>query len=301
MKIILAKKAGFCFGVKRAIDMVLALKDKSFPNETIFTLGPIIHNHYVIEELKQKGIIPLDEHELDQLDKGVVVIRTHGVAREVEKKLLAKGIQIIDTTCPYVKKVHGRVRFLESRHYQVVILGQANHPEVQGIVGQCEGIPYVIQDIHDISKIANNNERIGVVAQTTMLLPVYQELIGALCLISKEMLSFNTICFTTEARQNEACGLAQYVNKMLVIGGKNSSNSNKLYQVCKAMLNSRAHFIENPSEIDLSWLQNEDIVGITGGASTPHQLIDQTILFLKNHFDVSCVTYNSILTSNPPE
>ncbi len=290
MKIILAKYAGFCFGVERAINTLKELKNNI--NAKIYTIGPIIHNPQVVEDFKKIGIYPIDEEDIDNLSDEYVVIRSHGVSNEVYHKLQNKNLHIIDTTCPYVKNVHKKVEYLEKNNYKVVVLGKRDHPEVEGIIGHCKETPYIINSDDDLDNFPFT-ERIGVVAQTTSISEVFKKFVAGLSLKSTEMLVYNTICDATEKRQSEAIEIAKKCDKMIVIGGKNSSNSNKLKEIAKQYL-EHVFFIETAEELDVLDFSDNDIIGITAGASTPKESINGVLEFLKNNFNVNLEIFQSL-------
>lgn len=284
MKIILAKTSGFCFGVERAINTVMQLKENSDAMTQIFTLGPIIHNPQVVKKLERLQIHPINEHQIDVLSPhDVIVIRSHGISQQVYQKLCDKQLTIIDTTCPFVKNVHRKVEKLEAEHYDIIIIGKADHPEVEGIIGHCHHSPIIINSVAEIDKIEKIPERIGVVEQTTTIQDQVKEIIGVLALRSKEMLVYNTICQATEERQTEALLLTQQVDRMIVVGGKNSSNTTRLYQIC-LQSGKPVVMVESADELDIETFMATDIIGITGGASTHKESIQAVINKLKENF-----------------
>ncbi len=283
MKIMVAKTSGFCFGVERAINKVTQLRENSDPKTRIYTLGPIIHNPQVVHKLEKLGIYPIDEEQIDHLSPDdLIVIRSHGISRKIYQKLCDMHITIIDTTCPFVKNVHRKVEKLEEEQYRVVIIGKLDHPEVEGIIGHCDQPPIIINSVDEIADPIPN--RIGVVEQTTTMQNQVREIVGVLALHCKEMLVYNTICQATEERQNEARLLTQQVNRIIVVGGKNSSNTNRLYQIC-LQSGKPVDMVESAEELDLDTFHSGDLIGITAGASTHHESIQDVIDKLKQKFN----------------
>ncbi|MFN3871040.1 MAG: 4-hydroxy-3-methylbut-2-enyl diphosphate reductase, partial [Aquificaceae bacterium] len=228
-EIIVAQHAGFCFGVKRAISLAEeALKDK---DGNILSMGPLIHNPQEVKRLEEKGLRLLkDEEELSQGDK--VIVRSHGIPPQKERQLLSKGVQIIDATCPFVKAVHEAVIRLCKEGYFVVIVGEKNHPEVVGTLGylqECGGKGVVVENKEDLREILGK-DKVGMVAQTTQNEQFFKEVVGELALWTRELKVINTICNATSERQEDVYSLAPQVDVMLIIGGKNSGNTRRLYE-----------------------------------------------------------------------
>ena len=227
MEVIRAKTAGFCFGVKRAVDTVYEQLEKASESTTIYTYGPIIHNE---EDMKQKGVIVLQsEAELDALTEGTVIIRSHGVEKAIYDKLNAKGIKIVDATCPFVKKIHNIVQKESTNGNYIIIVGNPQHPEVEGIRGWAGIKAVVVQTKEDIDKlIIPENEKACVVSQTTFNYNKFKELVEIILKKSYDVSVLNTICNATKERQTEAQRIAEEVDAMIVIGDKHSSNTQKL-------------------------------------------------------------------------
>ena len=270
MKIILAPNAGFCFGVRRAVDSVYENLNQALP---LYTLGPIIHNPSVVEELNKKGVRVAKT--IEDVTEGKVVIRSHGVGKEVYDKIESKGFEYIDATCPYVKRIHKLVEEYHHNGYDIIIIGEENHPEVIGIKGWCNNQAYVVNNIEDVEKLPEMNKAC-VVAQTTTARSRWDELVKELKHKVKDLKEFNTICYATAQRQKEAESIAKTVDVMLVIGGKNSSNTKKLYNICKSYC-EKTFAIETANDIDFSVFDPKDVVGITAGASTPDWIIKEVI------------------------
>lgn len=273
MEIRVAKTAGFCFGVERAVDKVYEQAGK----KNIYTYGPIIHNETVVEDLEKRGVQVINTiEELDQVREGTVVIRSHGVAKDVYDLMEKKGLQYVDATCPYVKKIHKIVKNASEEGQQVVIIGNGKHPEVEGIKGWCKNEPIVIETMEEMEKISNfNGKKLCIVAQTTFNYKKFQDLVAFLSKKSYDISVFNTICNATEERQAEAKEISREVDAMIIIGGKNSSNTQKLYEISKREC-ANTYYIQTLDDLDFTMF-NESInsVGITAGASTPNNIIKE--------------------------
>lgn len=278
MQIIIADNAGFCFGVTRAVDITLKQKDVERSGKT-YTLGPLIHNKDVVDSLKAKGIYPLNIDEIYKLkEDDAIVIRSHGVTPETIDKIKTTGAKIIDATCPYVASIQRKVRKYHDKGYQIVIVGNKDHPEVIGINGWCYNSAIITKDGSDLVKLP---QRVCIVAQTTERLSNYEQALKVVSEKCKEVVSFNTICSATKERQASAHEVSKDVDLMVVIGGKNSSNSKKLYEICSKNC-SNTIFIENSSELSdeiLSKILINGIerIGVTAGASTPDWVINEVI------------------------
>ncbi len=286
MNIIVSKYAGFCFGVERAIKLALEAAKKY---KKVYTLGELIHNPYEIERLKKFGVVPvnIDYKDIKKFFKkgDVVIIRSHGVPPKVYKDLKEVKAIVIDATCPFVKQVHEKVQTLQKENYPTCIFGDPTHPEVIGIAGYVKN-PFIVKDIDDLKKILKEKlTRLGIVCQTTFKVDLFQTLVSKLVLKVKDIKIFNTICSATSLRQEDAKKLASKVDIMFIIGGKNSSNTSKLYKVCKE-INEKSFFIESEKDIPKDILERIKYekyknIGITAGASTPKWLIEKVIKFLK--------------------
>ena len=276
MEVIRAKTAGFCFGVKRAVDTVYEQLEKASESTTIYTYGPIIHNEEVVKDMKQKGIIVLQsEAELDALTEGTVIIRSHGVEKAIYDKLNAKGIKIVDATCPFVKKIHNIVQKESTNGNYIIIVGNPQHPEVEGIRGWAGIKAVVVQTKEDIDKlIIPENEKVCVVSQTTFNYNKFKELVEILEKKSYDVSVLNTICNATKERQTEAQRIAEEVDAMIVIGDKHSSNTQKLFEICKNACKD-TYYIQTLDDLDMNQLGSVETVGITAGASTPNNIIEE--------------------------
>ena len=275
MKVTLAKSAGFCFGVKRAVDMVYEQIEDA-KERPIYTYGPIIHNEEVVKELAEKGVrVIAEDADLHGLEPGTVIIRSHGVGRKVKEDLENAGFTIVDATCPFVQKIHRYVAKYAEEGYFVLIVGSESHPEVQGIVGWMPNDSYaVISTPQDLEDLALAGEKICIVSQTTFNYNKFQELVEIIRKKGYDILVLNTICNATEERQSEAAMIARDVDAMIVIGGKHSSNTQKLFEICKKECQD-TYYIQTKEDLDLSVLQSISKVGITAGASTPNKIIEE--------------------------
>ena len=270
MEIILAKQAGFCFGVKRATQMAFEAADKG--GET-FTLGPIIHSPQVVQRLEEMGVKVLKD--LSDLDKGTIIIRSHGVTSAEVEQAVQKELEIVDATCPFVKKAQDHVGSLSAAGYDVVVVGDADHPEVQGIVSYAKGRVFVVGSGEEAVRLPKM-AKIGVVAQTTQSLENLRSVVLECLPKAGEIRVFHTICDATAVRQEEAKALAKQVDCMIVIGGYNSANTKRLAEVCTE-LQPRTFHIETAQQLDSGWFAGVGRVGVTAGASTPKWLIDEVM------------------------
>ncbi len=270
MKIILAKQAGFCFGVKRATQMAFEAAGK---NRHTFTLGPIIHSPQVVGKLEELGIKALNS--LAGLDQGTIIIRSHGVKCQELAEARLKNLEVVDATCPFVKKAHEYVKTLSEAGYWVLVVGDADHPEVQGIVSYGGDKVHVVASGDDVKKLPKMN-KIGVIAQTTQAFENLQNVVCECLQRGGEIRVYNTICDATSVRQDEAKALSGQVDCMVVIGGFNSANTCRLLEICRE-IQPRTHHIETASEIKPEWFTGIEAIGITAGASTPKWIIDEVI------------------------
>lgn len=277
MNVTLAKHAGFCFGVQRALEMV---EDEIAQNRgKIYTLGPIIHNEQVVDDLTKRGVEPIAEDaDLSALEPGSIIIRSHGIGRKTMEALMLNDFLIIDATCPFVSKIHKTVMQYSENGYKIIILGDRTHPEVEGIIGWINGDRYeVIETAAQAEAFrAKSDEKICLVAQTTFSHKKFKELVEIIKQKGYYVFALNTICNATEQRQTEAEQIAQEADAMFVIGGKNSSNSRKLFEICKNACEN-TYFLQTVADLDPSVLQSIDNVGITAGASTPDKIIKEVL------------------------
>jgi (E)-4-hydroxy-3-methyl-but-2-enyl pyrophosphate reductase len=271
MKISVVKNAGFCFGVKRAIN--LAFEKAKRTGKKVYTFGPLIHNPQVVEELKREGVHPVQN--LKKIKSGTLIIRSHGVHPRILLEAKKKGLKIIDATCPFVRRAQRNARALHKEGYQVVVVGEAHHPEVQGIIGYAD----------DQAKVINSNtreldffrgKRVGLIAQTTLNLDTFKQVTGKLLEKAKEIKIFNTTCNATANTQKATLEMTKDVDLMIVVGGKNSANTSRLAKLCQEKGKTTYH-IETASELKSRWFKGIRSIGVTGGTSTPNWIINQVV------------------------
>ncbi len=279
MEVILAKSAGFCFGVQRAVDMAY----KEAGKENVYTYGPIIHNEEVVSDLKKRGVSVIDDFSgLESLTGGTVIIRSHGVSKKVTDYLKENNIEIVDATCPFVKKIHNIVETDSKSGNIIIIVGNPVHPEVQGIVGWCVNKPYIIESVSEAEELAvkitkendASEKMISIVSQTTFNNNKFKDIVD---IIRKKLYNVNvyeTICNATAVRQKEAHDIASTVDAMIVIGGRNSSNTQKLYDISRKECEN-TYYIQTLVDLDLTTFESVSRVGITAGASTPNNIIKE--------------------------
>ncbi len=275
MKIIIADDSGFCFGVKRAMEKTLNLAKSN--EKSVHTLGPLIHNNQVIEYLE--GLNVFSVSSIDEVEEGPLIIRSHGVPLSVYEKAKDANTEIIDATCPYVRKVQEIVKIEHESGRQVVILGNPGHPEVIGINGWCQNEAIVINDESNIDSISNC-DRISIVAQTTLNIEKWNRLTNLISNLSKDVRLFNTICSATSNRQKSCIDLSQKADAVLIIGGFHSSNTQKLFELSKKYC-PESHHIETAEQLDFKWLEDVETLGISAGASTPDWIINDVIKKIK--------------------
>jgi len=274
VEVIVAPNAGFCFGVKRAVKLAEESVSLIKGGSRVYTLGPIIHNPQEVERLASNGVKPLEDEELKEGD--AIIIRSHGIPPDKERELVGKGVRVIDATCPYVKAVHEAVCKLSEEGYFVVLVGEKNHPEVVGTLGylkECGGRGAVVESLEDLKGVLGY-DRVGVVSQTTQDERFFKEVVGEIALWAKELKVINTICNATSVRQEDVYAIAPKVDVMVIVGGKNSGNTRRLYTISKA-LNPNSYHVETEEELDPSWFKGARRVGITAGASTPDWIIER--------------------------
>lgn len=278
MEVRIAENAGFCFGVKRAMKMAWdELENKE--DDDIYSLGPLIHNKQAVDKYKEKGLV-----EIDSLDKipndSKLIIRSHGVGKNVYTDSESKNMDIIDTTCPFVKKIHDIVKKFSSKGYRIIVIGNANHPEIIGINGWCDNEAIVINSEEEIdNNLFDPCDKYCVVSQTTANLEFFDKIVNMLKEKINNLTVKNTICFATKERQLSAIDLANEVDCMVVIGGKHSSNTQKLVNICKDIVPTFS--IETKEELNKEMLGGFKVAGVTAGASTPDWIIDEVIEYLK--------------------
>ncbi len=276
MEVIVAKTAGFCFGVERAVNKVYEQIEKT--RQPIYTYGPIIHNEEVVKDLEAKGVkLIADRKELEALTEGegVIIIRSHGVSREVYEIAEKKGLTIVDATCPFVKKIHRLVERECAAGNQVVIIGNEQHPEVEGIKGWGDAHTVVIQTPEEVEDfVPKAGAKLSIVSQTTFNYNNFKELVEKFFKKGYDILVLNTICNATQERQVEAKEIASKVDAMIVIGGKSSSNTQKLYEICLKEC-KHTYYIQTLGDFDPESVNSVRNVGITAGASTPKNIIEE--------------------------
>ena len=274
MEVRLAKTAGFCFGVRRAVDTVYEQVEQA--EGPIYTYGPIVHNEIVVQELEEKGVKVLNsEEELKSLTSGTVIIRAHGVGEKVYELLKQQGVNLVDATCPFVKKIHRIARKEEANGRHILIIGNAKHPEVEGIRGWCEKPAYVVESLEEAENFAlPMGEKLCIVSQTTFNYNKFEDIVEIISKKGYDIIVLNTICSATEERQTDAREIASDVDAMIVIGGSHSSNTQKLFEICKKECEN-TYYIQSLDDLDLKTSQSIRCVGITAGASTPNKIIEE--------------------------
>lgn len=279
MNIKISEKAGFCFGVKRAMGLAWRELCDEHDKQT-YALGPLIHNKQAVEKYEERGLITVDD--IEEIPSDVkMIIRSHGVSKSIYDKADEKGLDVVDTTCPFVKKIHDIVKENYDNGKKIILIGDKNHPEVIGINGWCKNTAITIKTIEEAEALElNNDESYCAVAQTTMNLEVYRKIVEILKTKADDIEFNNTICSSTKARQEAARELASEMDCMIVIGGKHSSNTQKLVGICKEVCPTFA--IETRDDLDVEEIKKYENVGITAGASTPDWIIDDIIEFLKS-------------------
>ncbi|MGN0483297.1 MAG: bifunctional 4-hydroxy-3-methylbut-2-enyl diphosphate reductase/30S ribosomal protein S1 [Lachnospiraceae bacterium] len=275
MQVRVAESAGFCFGVKRAVEQVYEQAEKG--NKPLYTFGPIIHNEEVVNDLKKKGVEVIEDlKELEKLNAATIVIRSHGVSKQVYEKLEKNGFRIVDATCPFVLKIHRIVEEHSSLGEQIVIIGNPTHPEVEGIRGWSDPeYTFVVNSAQEAEKLKlDPHKKVCIVSQTTFNYKKFQDLVEIISKKGYDISVLNTICNATEKRQRESYDIAGCVDAMIVIGGKHSSNTQKLFEICKKECEN-TYYIQTLDDLDLTQFGSVDSVGITAGASTPNNIIEE--------------------------
>lgn len=282
MEIITAQSAGFCFGVQRAVDEVQ--KQIVSGKKPVYTYGPIIHNQQVVDSLAACGVIVIhSEEELRGIHEGTIIIRSHGVARRIQNIMEHSGAVIIDATCPFVKKIHGIAEEAGKNGEVLIIAGNPDHPEVQGIMGWTDGEVYVVRDEKEMADLElAPGSRAVLVAQTTYNKTKFEDIVAIFTKKEYSISVKNTVCSATDRRQTETRDIASKVDAMVVIGGRHSSNTQKLYQISSEKCR-HTYFIETPDDLDMRPFQSFSRVGITAGASTPKSLIEEVTLHVRRN------------------
>jgi 4-hydroxy-3-methylbut-2-enyl diphosphate reductase len=270
--IVVARFAGYCYGVERALRLTgEALESAPAP---VTTLGPIIHNPSVVGSLRERGVDVIDE--VDEATVGTLIVRTHGVSPDVIAHARSRHLNVVDATCPFVSVAQRKAAALREAGYAVVILGERDHPEVVGLEGFAGADAVVVEDAAGLPLDRLRGRRVGVVVQTTQTRANLSALAAALAPVARELLVFNTVCDATEKRQSAACELADEVDVVVVVGGRNSANTARLAQLCAA-IEPRTFHIESAVELRPDWLEGARRIGVTAGASTPDEEIEATV------------------------
>lgn len=276
MRILKIPNYGFCFGVKRSIDIAhkVITESKKLP---VYTYGPLIHNPQVIKQLEMEGIVPITSFK--RIKPGKLIIRSHGVTPEVIKSARSRGFEVIDATCPFVKRAQNYAGELYKQGYKVLVVGEAQHPEVQGIMGQIDFKGQVIKDLESIEKI-KRAKKLGIVAQTTLSPQTFAEVIANILPKAEEIRVYNTICGAVISRQQNTLKIAGKVKLMIIVGGRNSANTLRLAEISKEK-GCEIYHIETKDELKPEWFSNVVSVGVTAGASTPDWIIQEVIERIK--------------------
>lgn len=278
--IVVAKEAGACYGVQRALEMVQ--KAAEAPDANVRTLGPLIHNPAVVRSLEAAGVAVVEQPE--EATGMTLLLRTHGVTPDEERRARTACATVLDATCPFVIRCHRAAERLAQEGYQVLIVGEKGHPEVEGTLGHAPEAS-VIGSIADLSQLKLSS-KVGVVVQTTMTRAVLEEVVSWLVGRVEELRVINTICEATSQRQRAAVELASQASCMIVIGGRNSANTTHLAELCRAHC-ANTHHIESPAELDPSWIPSSGVIGVTAGASTPQSQIDESCQALRRLCDAA--------------
>ena len=272
----IAKSAGFCFGVTRAVNMVYEAIGKE--NVPIYTYGPIIHNDEVVKDMEKNGVTVINDlDELSSHEKGVMIIRSHGISKAEYDRIKNCGFEVLNATCPFVSKIHRYVEDYSSKGYDIIIVGSPKHPEVCGIKGWADEKCHVTiinspEDAENYMK--NSTKKLCIVSQTTFNYNKFQDIVEIIAKKGYDITVLNTICNATKERQTEAQSIAETVDAMIVIGDKHSSNTQKLFEICRKACNN-TYYIQTLGDLDLNQLGSVETVGITAGASTPNNIIEE--------------------------
>jgi 4-hydroxy-3-methylbut-2-enyl diphosphate reductase len=274
MRVRLADRVGFCFGVKRAIDIA---KKSLKGNKKVYSLGSIIHNRHVVKQLEEEGLKVIGD--VSEAARGAaIIISSHGISPSLLKEIESRGLSVIDTTCPFVSNAQNLARSLSREGYKVVIVGEENHPEVKSLVGFAGESALVVKDKKEAEGLGlAPSDKVSVISQTTQDLENYLDVVSAILRKKcREVRAFNTICNDTAKRQESAARLAETVATMLVIGGRNSANTNRLLRVCRK-LRRNSYLVETEEELERKWFKAKGMVGVASGASTPSWIIERVV------------------------
>lgn len=270
-KIVLAKTAGFCFGVQRAVDIVLEARARTSGRLT--SLGPIVHNNQVAGKLRAEGVEAAAD--LGSIQEGAVILSAHGVAPATEEQARQQGLDVVDVTCPFVTRVHRTAQTLVQQGYQLLLLGETDHSEVKGIVGAVHGRVTVVRGPEDIKRL-RLSRKVGIVTQTTQKAELFAAVVAEVSKTVFDVRAFNTICNATDELQDAAVELARQVDAVIVVGGRQSANTARLRQICEEE-GVPAYHVETAQEIRDEWLEGKETIGVTAGASTPDWLIEDVV------------------------
>ncbi len=278
MEIVIAKNSGLCYGVRRALN--IAKKTRARKTGKVFTLGALIHNPQVTTDLKKQGIHPVNG--LGKIRQGTVIIRSHGISPQTYNLLSKKSIKIVDATCPIVKKIQKLVEILAKERIEIIIVGNREHPEIQGLIGFSRGKGIIIENEAQARRLGHKKKR-AVLAQSTQDIYLFEKIVAAVVEKTENLRVYNTICQFTQTRQKSTSELASRVDTLFIVGGKNSSNTNKLYQISKRIL-PNTFFIESAEQIIPEMLEGAKKIGLSGGASTPPEAIQEAVAKIKASF-----------------
>jgi len=278
MEIIIAQNSGLCYGVKRAIR--IAKRTRLQKKGEVFTFGDLIHNPQVIANLKEQGIYSIND--LDEIKNRTVIIRSHGVSPEIYRTLDKKKIEIVDATCPIVKRIQKLVESLTKKEEEIIIVGNEGHPEIKGLIGYSKGKAIILENEKQTKDLPLKKRR-AILAQSTQDLFLFKKIVAALIEKTEQLKVFNTICESTQTRQKSTSKLASSVDTLFIVGGRNSSNTYKLYQISKRIL-PNTFFVENAEQIRPQMLKGARKTGLSGGASTPPEAIQEAVEKIKKSF-----------------
>lgn len=271
-----ARYAGVCYGVERALGMAEKAADEA--RKPVNTLGPLIHNPLVVDDLERIGVGTASN--VSEVEEGTLIIRAHGVVPSVVEDARTRGLDVLDATCPYVKKVHNAAERLVREGYQLIVVGESGHPEVEGIMGHAGDDAHVVSVPGDLDAI-DLSRKVGVVVQTTQTPGALADVVAELSKRTMDLRVINTICSATQERQDSAAELARRVDAMIVVGGKNSGNTRRLAEICTAAC-PKTHHIEDASEIEAAWFDGVSHIGVTAGASTPASHIERALVRMRS-------------------